>query len=778
MILRTYARALTKRPGKTPLESLSAVNPVTISTVLGADQAERLALLYEVADSEYAPPVLLHNAVFPATLEVLTAPALPTGAMGLVHESSRWALVTPVTLGSELEITARLSGFIVDDDGAARVLITAVVMCDEQVSYVEEAAYVAAKTELPAVSLVDDVVGSLDVRVNLPAVPDLRGDLGVNAKGSLEIGGTAATAVLELPGSAGRSWARLSGDINPIHMSGLTAKAFGFAKAIIHGAALEGWAQVRLGVDGSQPYSGATRFRAPVLLPASLELVQLGDGNIAIVEQKSGRDLAHLVLAPTTRIGARYAESISAQVPPTRIVLPRINGKVSSTAVSRGMVEAAVAGNPEAVAVVAGVENWRKGYREAFVALTGVDDPARGADAPRAGLAFLDDQQTADGTRVGDVRPREVPASDSEHNTGTGKPVGELIIPFQGTHLRGESLRIQVAKCHKANLMTDATRDALFDLIADPSLFDLTDQKIAILGAGAELSPARFLLSNGATVLAVARPSSKRLGELYVDAGRTAGKLILSPRAASDVVDDPGAVAGWLRSYEPDAVVETIYTPGADLIRAQLGADVVERLVAEDRDVLTAWWGSPADAYVLHDSTGDTTDAIEALKQGMPARFIGGLFDRFSKDSPAIQAGVFNGLMDLQGPSYAAAKRIGRWRATVRAAEGKRVSYNVAPWSQTASVLQNRTLRAAYRGLDRMGFTTFPADTTAAIMGALMVWDLRKGTTGSAPGEPGADLLVTKAIHGALWTQDKEPQALMTRAVLLGGDAMMRGVRL
>ena len=38
-----------------------------------------------------------------------------------------------------------------------------------------------------------------------------------------------------LPASASRAYAAVSGDVNPIHMSALTAKAFGFPRAIAHG---------------------------------------------------------------------------------------------------------------------------------------------------------------------------------------------------------------------------------------------------------------------------------------------------------------------------------------------------------------------------------------------------------------------------------------------------------------------------------------------------------------------------------------------------------------
>ena len=76
-----------------------------------------------------------------------------------------------------------------------------------------------------------------------------------------------------LPGDLGRTYASVSGDVNPIHLFALTAKAMGFPRAIAHGM----WTYARTlaalgpGVDG--PSTSHVWFRKPVLLPGSVELV-------------------------------------------------------------------------------------------------------------------------------------------------------------------------------------------------------------------------------------------------------------------------------------------------------------------------------------------------------------------------------------------------------------------------------------------------------------------------------------------------------------------------
>ena len=74
----------------------------------------------------------------------------------------------------------------------------------------------------------------------------------------------------ELPPALGRRYAAVSGDRNPIHLSALGAKAFGFPRAIVHGM----WTMARCvaALDHRLPDSFTVQasFRAPILLPATV----------------------------------------------------------------------------------------------------------------------------------------------------------------------------------------------------------------------------------------------------------------------------------------------------------------------------------------------------------------------------------------------------------------------------------------------------------------------------------------------------------------------------
>ena len=97
-------------------------------------------------------------------------------------------------------------------------------------------------------------------------------------------------ATWRIPDDAGRRYAKVSGDVNPIHLSGLTAKAFGFKRAIAHGM----WVKARvLGalVSGCPtPSTVDVTFRKPLFLPSTVTL--------STAQADGGRDVA--VRSPST----------------------------------------------------------------------------------------------------------------------------------------------------------------------------------------------------------------------------------------------------------------------------------------------------------------------------------------------------------------------------------------------------------------------------------------------------------------------------------------------
>lgn len=89
--------------------------------------------------------------------------------------------------------------------------------------------------------------------------------------------GWAELARWDLPGGAGRRYARVSGDYNPIHLWPWTARPFGYRAPILHGYATAARAahaliQHRLGGDAAALRRMRIAFRAPLPLPSTAVL--------------------------------------------------------------------------------------------------------------------------------------------------------------------------------------------------------------------------------------------------------------------------------------------------------------------------------------------------------------------------------------------------------------------------------------------------------------------------------------------------------------------------
>jgi hypothetical protein len=88
------------------------------------------------------------------------------------------------------------------------------------------------------------------------------------------------TASFRAPAGLGRQYGWMSGDINPIHLADITARAFGFKGAIAHGM----WSLARCAAElPADQFDAAVsldvQFRLPVQLPAWVMLQSWGEGD-------------------------------------------------------------------------------------------------------------------------------------------------------------------------------------------------------------------------------------------------------------------------------------------------------------------------------------------------------------------------------------------------------------------------------------------------------------------------------------------------------------------
>jgi acyl dehydratase len=98
------------------------------------------------------------------------------------------------------------------------------------------------------------------------------------------------------PADIGRQYAKVSGDYNPIHLSAMSAKLFGFPTAIAHG--LWNKARTLAALSDHLPIANveiAVQFRKPVRLPSEVTLLASTAGASGDFQLVGAAELEHMV---------------------------------------------------------------------------------------------------------------------------------------------------------------------------------------------------------------------------------------------------------------------------------------------------------------------------------------------------------------------------------------------------------------------------------------------------------------------------------------------------
>ena len=206
-----------------------------------------------------------------------------------------------------------------------------------------------------------------------------------------------------------------------------------------------------------------------------------------------------------------------------------------------------------------------------------------------------------------------------------------------------------------------------------------------------------------------------------------------------------------------------------------MAADALATHLIQDRpDTALAFLATPTDVFAVPAEEVAMANAAYASRSiskmlRTPLRMASGgrLLQR--NYPPDADPGICDALVPQQGPNYALAKRLQRWRATAARSEGATVSMNVAPATRTRSVVKNKALAAAYAGAHRFGVEVFDPATSNTLMAALLVHDLRAWTAPQT--EPWRDE-AHNAAHGGLWTAAYHPRSALGLAAVLGIGAL------
>jgi hypothetical protein len=483
---------------------------------------------------------------------------------------------------------------------------------------------------------------------------------------------------------------------------------------------------------------------------------------------------------------------------PTGVAFPTSgDGRRSTAAVGRAVVAHALSRTDHAGALAAEQEtNWRTGYLTHFRRLVeaGLDSPEAALGIAVGGLAKLREQMVVVGTDgaetfLGDwpVDPDARPLETTSVR-GTGEPETGLSLPYHGERLRGDDLRRRLDAWVDEGVVEPTAREAVSLVMEHPEWLRLEGHTVAVLGAGAEMGPLRALLRWGATVAAVDLPRPA-LWEPLLELGRTgAGRLLLpahtgpagTPDPAhlgADLTTDVPAIAAWLAGLEGPLVLGNyVYADGADNVRVSVAVDeLTTRLLAERDDLALAFLATPTDVFAVPgEAVAHSVRAYESRSRrsrllGRPLRAASGGRLLRRAYAPGSDPGINDSLVAQQGPNYALAKRLQRWRATSARAAGGLVSLNVAPPTRTRSVVKNRALAAAYVGAHRFGVEVFEPATSNVLMAALLVHDLHTGG-GPVHDHPWQDEAYA-AVHGGLWRTAYAPRSALGLAAVLGYGA-------
>ncbi|NMT63356.1 MaoC family dehydratase [Marinobacter orientalis] len=188
-----------------------------------------------------------HILAFPLHLKLLTERAFPLPLLGLVHLRNHIIQHRPIGAGENLDITVRLEGQNTTPRGLEFDLVTEARAAGRLV-WEETSTNLFRQPDKSSKH-------AGDKPPELPSYPE--------------------TTNISAPESIGRQYAGVSGDRNPIHLHALTAKAFGFPRAIAHGM----WSQARVLALLEQQkgwpngaVSVSCQFKKPLFLPGTAQL--------------------------------------------------------------------------------------------------------------------------------------------------------------------------------------------------------------------------------------------------------------------------------------------------------------------------------------------------------------------------------------------------------------------------------------------------------------------------------------------------------------------------
>lgn len=212
------------------------------------------------------PAGFVHVLAFPVATALMVRDDFPLPLLGMVHLANRVEQRRPLGLGDVLAVRAHAEGLRPHAKGT-QVDLVVEVSADGEVAWRGVSTYLAPGMRLPDAS-------------HEPA------------EERQAFVAPQPTGTWHLDAATGRRYGAVSGDRNPIHLSALTAKPFGFPRAIAHGMYTASRLLADVGAVRGPAFAWSVEFVKPVLLP----------GTVA-VSVRPARDGGHALAAWHARSG-------------------------------------------------------------------------------------------------------------------------------------------------------------------------------------------------------------------------------------------------------------------------------------------------------------------------------------------------------------------------------------------------------------------------------------------------------------------------------------------
>ncbi|HJX77215.1 MaoC family dehydratase [Glutamicibacter sp.] len=239
-----YARAVKTLNRKSKNPVLPEVTLVFQGAQANRDKLGEFRRAVKAPANGKLPSLYVHSLAFPLAMSLMLRDDFPLPLLGMIHLTNQVEVAEPLGETELFDVEVNAENLVAHSKGVCCDLLVKIVV-DGQTRMLLRSTFLAKGVKIDGQTL--------------PALAHSR------------FTAPQRTAQWKLAAGAGRDWAAVAGDYNPIHLSALSAKALGMPRAIAHGIYLA--ARALAGIEpASGNYSWRIEFKTPVFLPGIVDL--------------------------------------------------------------------------------------------------------------------------------------------------------------------------------------------------------------------------------------------------------------------------------------------------------------------------------------------------------------------------------------------------------------------------------------------------------------------------------------------------------------------------